>query len=483
MAMQPSPQSVSQGKPASSPTLSLQQLNKLIADTGVLEADDVQKVLAALPPSQRQDTAAILGELERRQRLTRYQVVQLLQANPQALAVGTYLILDRLGSGGMGVVYRARHRMLDRIVAVKVLSPEVTKSRNAVARFKREAEASARLSHPNIVAAYDALEANGLHFLVMEYVEGCDLASLVKRQGPLSVPMALNCIVQAACGLEHAHAAGIIHRDIKPQNLLVATTAQAGGPAVGTVKILDMGLARIEHQPGQGTALNPLTQLGTALGSCEFMAPEQAIDTHKADARADIYSLGCTLFYLLTGRTVYRGTTVMEMITAHLDEPIPSLLKARLGLPPALEGIFRKMVAKKPAERYSSVTVLLAELEALVRSMGGSKPSRSLAELAADTAKHSTASVTVARPASKVRLASARGQQISRRWSILILAASFIAGVVLAAILLLLYSAGRSEPTGKSESPRLPSLPHAPLLAESLVRSPAADQEGSASPR
>jgi eukaryotic-like serine/threonine-protein kinase len=463
MAMQSSPQGVSAGKAASPPAITLDQLNKLIADTGVLDSDEVKKASAAIPPSQRQDPAAILGELERRQRLTRYQVVQLLGANPQALAVGTYLILDRLGSGGMGVVYKARHRMLDRVVALKVLSPEVTKSRNAVARFKREAEASARLSHPNIVAAYDAHEANGLHFLVMEYVEGCDLSSLVKRQGPLSVPMALNCVVQAACGLEHAHAAGIIHRDIKPQNLLVATTAQPGGPAVGTVKILDMGLARIEEQPGQTSAANPLTKLGTALGSCEFMAPEQAIDTHKADGRADIYSLGCTLFYLFTARTVYRGTTIMEMITAHLDEPIPSLLQARPGLPPALEGIFRKMVAKKPADRYPSATMLLAELESLIRSLGNNKPSRSLAELAADTAKHNAGPVTPSRPASKARRAPAREQTISQRWSVLILAISFFAGVLLAAIMLIMYTSGRSEPTRKGESPRGPLLPHPPI--------------------
>src|SRR5262249_38111579 len=157
-------------------------------------------------------------------------------------------------------------RRMKRIVALKVLSPEITRHPIAIQRFQREVEASARLTHPNIVAAFDADDARGVHFLVMEYVEGSDLKNMVRKQGPLSVNLAIDCILQAARGLEHAHAAGIIHRDIKPNNLLLDSK--------GTVKILDMGLARLDASAGQADpAANALTKLGTVLGSCEFIAP------------------------------------------------------------------------------------------------------------------------------------------------------------------------------------------------------------------
>ena len=189
-----------------------------------------------------------------------------------------------------------------------------------LARFQREAKAAAKLNHPNIVTAYDADQANGVHFLVMEYVDGKDLSVLVKKNGPLPVGKAVNYILQAARGLEFAHKHGVIHRDIKPANLLLN--------AEGTVKILDMGLARVEST-GTAATQAELTGTGAVMGTVDYMAPEQGVSTHSADARADIYSLGCTLHYLLIGRAAYDGENVSAKLVAHHTHPIPNLRQLR----------------------------------------------------------------------------------------------------------------------------------------------------------
>ena len=220
-----------------------------------------------------------------------------------------------------------------------------------LARFEREVRAAAKLSHPNIVAAYDADEANGVHFLVMEYVEGNDLSALVKKNGPFPVARTVNYILQAARGLEFAHKKGVIHRDIKPSNLLLDNE--------GAVKILDMGLARIESG-GDAATKSELTGTGAVMGTVDYMAPEQALSTHHADARADIYSLGCTLYYLLTGRAAYDGETLMAKLLAHREQPIPEL---GAGVPEEIEAVFRKMVAKSVEDRYQSVSEVVADLE------------------------------------------------------------------------------------------------------------------------
>ncbi len=211
---------------------------------------------------------------------------------PELLNHPRYRVLALLGAGGMGAVYKAEHRLMERLVALKVMAARLLGNAAMVERFRREVKAAARLAHPNIVTAHDAEQAGDLHFLVMEYVEGTDLARVVAERGPLPVGEACDYVRQAAMGLQHAHEHGMIHRDIKPHNLML--TPQ------GTVKMLDFGLARLAgeagSQPGGGTAQ------GTVLGTVDYMAPEQADDAHQADIRSDIYSLGCTLYHLLSGR-------------------------------------------------------------------------------------------------------------------------------------------------------------------------------------
>jgi serine/threonine protein kinase len=248
---------------------------------------------------------------------------------------------------------------MDRLSAIKLLKPESMQSPDLVKRFHQEVHVAAKLNHPNIVTTYDAGEENGFHYLIMEFVEGRDLASIVKTQGPIPLAQAFDCVLQAARGLEYAHSLGVIHRDIKPGNLLLATD--------GSIKILDMGLARIEQPeeelPEEATVLERLTQRGQMLGTVDYMSPEQASCTRNADQRADIYSLGCTLYRLITARPIYDGNTAIAKLMSHYEADIPNLSEAQKEVSPHLERVFRQMVAKLPEDRFQSMTEVIAALE------------------------------------------------------------------------------------------------------------------------
>ena len=273
--------------------------------------------------------------------------------------LGPYELVRKLGQGGMGAVYEARHSKLGKTFALKVLPGGFASNRGALTRFEREMQAIGKLDHPHIIKATDADEWQGTHYLVMEYVEGTDLSELVKARGPLSVRDGCKAIRQAAMGLEHAHQHGLVHRDIKPSNLFVTKSGQ--------IKLLDLGLARLgddgEHQRG-------LTTVGQVLGTPDYMAPEQWDDTHSVDARADLYSLGCTLFFVLTGRAPYADVTkssLLQLMKAHVEGAIPNLTDIRLDVPAELNAIFARLLAKNADDRYATAGEVIAALEPFTR--------------------------------------------------------------------------------------------------------------------
>jgi WD40 repeat protein/tRNA A-37 threonylcarbamoyl transferase component Bud32 len=255
-----------------------------------------------------------------------------------------YGVVAAIGTGGMGTVYRALHRVMDRPVALKVIRADLLGNEALVERFRREVKAAARLaSHPNIVVAYDAEQAGATHMLVMEFVEGTDLARLVEGRGPLPVGEACEYARQAALGLQHAFEDGMVHRDIKPQNLMRTTRGQ--------IKVLDFGLARFASEVNSRAGV---TAPGMMLGSADYIAPEQIDDPHAADIRADIYSLGCTLYFLLAGHPPFPEPSLMQKLLGH-GERVPRLLgEVRPGIPPELAQVVARMMAKDPAERFQT---------------------------------------------------------------------------------------------------------------------------------
>ncbi|MCS6865243.1 MAG: protein kinase [Gemmataceae bacterium] len=278
--------------------------------------------------------------------------------------LGGYEVLKVLGKGGMGAVLLGRQISLDRKVALKVMHPKIAKNPSYVARFTREAYAAAQLTHHNVVQIYDIGEDKGRHFFSMEFVQGQSLTDVIKKEGKLAPDVAVNYILQAARGLRYSHNQGMVHRDIKPDNLLVNTE--------GIVKVADLGLVKLpagelenldaEETPAEARAPQ-LTHAGAVMGTPAYMSPEQATDSASVDARADIYSLGCTLYVLLTGKPPFEGKTALEIISKHQTEPIvpPDVVVKRV--PPALSAILMKMMAKKPADRYQSMDEVIAALE------------------------------------------------------------------------------------------------------------------------
>jgi serine/threonine-protein kinase len=345
--------------------ITVEQFIERLSESGLMSPAEVSAFQDSLPPDKRpKDVQQLASSLVKAGKLTKYQAQAVYQGRGKSLIFAEYVVLDKLGEGGMGVVFKAQHRRMDRLAAIKVLSSTAMKQVGAVERFQREVKAAAKLEHPNIVTAYDAGQHEGVHYLAMQYVDGKDLASIVKEHGPLDVQAAVECTLQAARGLQYAHSKGIVHRDIKPGNLLLDKE--------GTVKILDMGLARLEASSSRDDSGGErLTRSGQVMGTCEYMAPEQAFDTHMADARSDIYSLGCTLYRLLIGQPPYQGETLVQILLAHRERPIPSLCAARPEVPAEVDACFQRMVAKEPQDRYQSMGEVVAKLETVSAVLSG----------------------------------------------------------------------------------------------------------------
>jgi serine/threonine protein kinase len=277
----------------------------------------------------------------------------LLGGRHRGFFIGSYKLLSHLGTGGMNSVFLAEHTVMKRLVAIKVLPFRGEQDRRFLERFRLESRAIASLDHPNIVRAHDFNNDQSVYYLVMEYIEGKDLHHYVKERGPLPFRMAADFVRQAAEGLHSAHRSGLVHRDVKPANLLVDRKK--------VVKLLDLGIARLEREPDAGLSSDGSHQI---LGTADYLAPEQAIDSHTVDFRADVYSLGCTLYFLLTGHPPFcKGTIAQRMLAHQIQEP-PSIFEDRPQAPPGLVEICQRMMAKKPEDRFRSaeeVAIALVE--------------------------------------------------------------------------------------------------------------------------
>ncbi len=327
--------------------VSVEQFLELAQRSTLVDAAAIKKAVAsvrdALTGDLPEDPEQIADLMVQQGELTRWQADMLLRGKHKGFQLGKYRLLGHLGTGGMSRVYLAEHTLMRRQVAVKVLPRRLVSDSSYLGRFRREAEAAAQLDHPNIVRAFDIDHEGDVHYFVMEYIEGRDFLQIVKDQGPLEYRQAADYIAQAAAGLQHAHDAGLIHRDVKPGNCLV--------DGKQTVKLLDMGLAKFSEDKGPSlTLMHDENVLGTA----DYLAPEQARNSHTVDSRADIYSLGCTFYFLLTGRPPFAEGTLSERLVKHQTQPPPSIRETREDVPQTLVRVCERMMAKSAAQRFQT---------------------------------------------------------------------------------------------------------------------------------
>jgi eukaryotic-like serine/threonine-protein kinase len=344
-----------------------------VRQSGLLSDAELGAVDAKLPESHRgRVVARALVDLGL---LTKFQAERILVGRTAGFQLGQYRILDQLGRGGMGRVFKAQHRTMNRIVALKVLAPTVMKSERACELFLREVRAAAQLNHPNIVAAYDANECEGRYYLVLEYVDGPNLEQLVREQGPLPVSQACDFVRQTALGLLCAHERGMLHRDIKPANLLLQRGG-LDGKSPDLVKISDFGLARLQAPNAKvdgeidAAGRTILTKENTVMGTPDYLSPEQARNLHKADIRSDLYSLGCSFYHLLTGRVPFAGGKVMDKLIRHGTELPQAIAEMRPEVPGEVIAIVNRLMAKNPDDRFQTPAELVEALTPF--AVGGS---------------------------------------------------------------------------------------------------------------
>lgn len=340
---------------------------ELLGRSGLVEDAKLEEVLSELrpkddDPAAQLDGKALAAELVKRGLITTWQCKKLLEGRHKGFFLGKYKVLDHLGTGGMSSVYLAEHVHMHALRAIKVLPQNRVGDSSYLDRFYLESRAVAALDHPNIVRAYDIDSDGKTHYLVMEYVPGEDLFKMVNDLGPLPANVAADYIAQAAAGLAHAHKSGLIHRDIKPANLLVNHSE--------TVKILDLGLAMFAS--GDEPSLT-VAHEENVLGTADYLSPEQALNSHTVDARSDIYSLGCTLYFLLTGGPPFAEGTIAQRLLSHQTKQPKDIREFRPDAPADLVAICQRMMAKSPSQRIQTAAEVAATLRNWLASHGGAR--------------------------------------------------------------------------------------------------------------
>jgi serine/threonine protein kinase len=333
--------------------------------TGLLDAEQLAEITHA-SQTRFTDVRELAKHLAHRKWLTIYQVGLLLQGKGKELVVGPYHILDSLGAGGTALVFKAADTRGDHLVALKVIHPNLVTNAETVARFQREIQVVQKLSHPNIVRAFDAGTIGKTLYLAMELVEGTDLRKMLQLSGPLPVAQACSYIRQTALGLQHAHERGLVHRDIKPGNLFLTEPGQI-------IKIVDLGVARLQKSIGDPNLGFNVTVEGTLIGTADYLAPEQARNASVVDIRADIYSLGCTFYHLLAGNPPWPKVPVLSKLLKHANEEPPPVESLRTETPPEIAAIIRKMMAKQPENRFQTPAEVAQALKPYCRGLSDTR--------------------------------------------------------------------------------------------------------------
>jgi eukaryotic-like serine/threonine-protein kinase len=338
--------------PAGEP-LTVDDFLRLVVRSGLVEQAQLQAALRALPPGYGDRPEVVADHLVRQGKLSRFQARKLLQGTGLGLVLGPFQILAPIGKGGMGTVYLARDQRSSRLLALKILPPRRARTEERLlARFLREMEMSQRVSHPHLAWTFEAGRHHGIYYIAMEFIPGKSLFRLVADEGPLAVPRAARLAAEVASALGHAHAQGLIHRDIKPANIMVTPHDHA--------KVLDLGLALVQGEKGADREV--IGGQGYVVGSMDYIAPEQIDDPLAVDGRADIYGLGCTLYYALTGQMPFPGGTNREKMQRHRTEEPRPIERFNPSVPRAFVALVARMMAKDPDKRFPTAAALEAEL-------------------------------------------------------------------------------------------------------------------------
>ncbi len=339
--------------PTTSTTPTVEGFLRTVLRSRLLDRDALQGALRSLAVERRNDPEAVADHLIKAGRLTRFQARKLLAGTALGLVLGPYHVLAPIAKGGMGMVYLARDNRSEQLVALKVLPPNrAREEERLLARFRREMEMSQRVSHPHLAWTYEVGKWNEVHYIAMEYIPGKSLYRLVQDGGPLPAPRVARLFAEVCLALDHAHDQGLIHRDLKPSNIMVTPNDHA--------KVLDLGLALMEGEAhGEREVIGGE---GYVVGTMDYIAPEQTADPSKVDARCDVYALGCTLYYALTGRGPFPGGTAKEKIQRHRSEEPTPLPQLNPSVPPAFVGLVRRMMTKDPSQRLPSAAAARHEL-------------------------------------------------------------------------------------------------------------------------